>query len=187
MNRWQLSQAARTIHRGGIIAYPTEAVFGLGCDPYNPMAVHRLLEIKHRPENKGLILIASDLSQLQPFIKPLTAEDKTLLAETWPGPHTWLLPAHEDTPRWLRGQHSSIAVRITAHPIAAALCETTGRALVSTSANLTGQRPATTPLQIHNQFPHALDFILNGKLGTEKGPSTIRDLTTKKLIRTPSS
>ena len=183
MNRWQLSQAARAIHRGGIVAYPTEAVFGLGCDPLNPEAVQRLLALKQRDMDKGLILIAADIEQLAPFIAPLTHEDETQLADTWPGPHTWLLPARPDTPRWLRGQHETIAVRVTAHPIAAALCRTAGQALVSTSANRAGQHPATSPLQLRRQFGNQLDMILSGNLGQANKPTTIHDLKTGRVIR----
>lgn len=187
MNRWQLSEAARAIQGGGVVAYPTEAVFGLGCDPLNPDAVHRLLALKQRPIDKGLILIAADLAQLVPFIKPLRAEDETLLANTWPGPHTWLLPSRADTPRWLRGRHNSIAVRVTAHPGAAALCRATGHALISTSANPAGSSPARNALRVRQYFSDRLDTILHGPLGTETGPTPIRDLTTKKLIRNSSS
>lgn len=187
MNRWQLTQAARAIHGGGVIAYPTEAVFGLGCDPLNPVAVSRLLDIKHRSQSKGLILIASRLEQLQPFIAPLNNESLTLLQKSWPGPHTWLLPAREDTPRWIRGDHQSIAVRVTAHPLAAGLCETTGHALVSTSANPGGLPPARAALQVRKYFSRQLDTILTGSIGAESGPTPIRDLTTKKLIRPAKS
>jgi len=183
MNHWQLTQTARAIHGGGIIAYPTEAVFGLGCDPLNPEAVHSLLALKQRPMDKGLILIAADIAQLIPFITPLTAEAEAQLAKTWPGPHTWLLPAHTDTPRWIRGRHDTIAVRVTAHPIAAALCQTAGHALISTSANPAGKTPATNALRVRHYFPDKLDNILHGALGTETGPTPIRDLTTQKLIR----
>ncbi len=187
MNHWQLTQTARTIQGGGVIAYPTEAVFGLGCDPLNVEAVQNLLALKQRPMDKGLILIAADISQLTPFIAPLTSEAKTQLADTWPGPHTWLLPACVNTPRWIRGQHNTIAVRVTAHPIAAALCRTVGHALVSTSANPAGKAPAITPLRVRCYFSNALDNILYGNLGTETGPTPIRDLTTKKLVRPASS
>jgi len=187
MNRWQLAQAARTIHGGGVIAYPTEAVFGLGCDPLNPDAVQNLLTLKQRPMNKGLILIAADIAQLTPFIAPLTPEAKTQLAHTWPGPHTWLLPARANTPRWIRGQHDTIAVRVTAHPVAAALCRAAGHALVSTSANPAGKTPAIDTLRVRRYFPNALDDILHGALGTETGPTPIRDLATKKLIRPAGS
>jgi L-threonylcarbamoyladenylate synthase len=183
MNHWQLTQAARTLHGGGVIAYPTEAVYGLGCDPLNAEAVHHLLALKQRPMHKGLILIAADMAQLTPFIAPLSAEAKAQLTRTWPGPHTWLLPARNDTPRWLRGQHETIAVRITAHPIAAALCRATGHALVSTSANPAGKPPASTPFQVRRYFPNGLDTILPGKLGLETGPTPIRDLASGRCIR----
>ncbi len=187
MNRWQLTQAARTIHGGGVVAYPTEAVFGLGCDPLNPEAVQNLLALKQRPMEKGLILIAADIAQLTPFITPLTAKAEAQLAKTWPGPHTWLLPAHADSPHWIRGRHDTIAVRVTAHPIAAALCRATGHALVSTSANPAGKTPATSPLRVRRYFPGMLDNILHSALGTETGPTPIRDLSTNKLIRPTAS
>ena len=187
ISRWQLRQAAAAIHRGGVIAYPTEAVFGLGCDPLNPIAVQRLLDIKHRPMHKGLILIASRLEQLQAFIAPLDRTNLALLQESWPGPTTWLLPARADTPRWLRGEHSSIAVRVTAHPLASALCDVTGHALVSTSANPAGMPPARHSLRVRKYFPKQLDAILTGNVDLQSGPTCIRDLTTKKLIRPGSS
>lgn len=187
MNHWQLRQAARIIHRGGIIAYPTEAVFGLGCDPLNAEAVQRLLAIKRRPMQKGLILIASRIEQLQPFIAPLDDASLAILRETWPGPVTWLLPARADSPRWLRGEHHTIAVRVTAHPLASALCEATGHALVSTSANPSGLPPARQTLRVRKYFANQLDAILTGKVDRTARPTAIRDLTTKKLIRPGSS
>ncbi|MBL1277248.1 MAG: threonylcarbamoyl-AMP synthase [Ectothiorhodospiraceae bacterium] len=180
---WKLKQVANVVHQGGVIAYPTEAVYGLGCDPLNALAVSRLLALKHRSIHKGLILIASRLEQLHPFIAPLDANSLSLLHETWPGPFTWLLPARENTPRWLRGTHSSIAVRVTAHPLASALCESTGHALVSTSANPSGLPPARRALKVRQYFPEQIDAILTGAVGTASNPSPIRDLATKKLIR----
>ena len=175
------------IHRGGVIAYPTEAVFGLGCDPLNPTAVQRLLDIKQRPMSKGLILIASRFEQLQPFIAPLDNASLTLLQESWPGPITWLVPAREDTPRWLRGEHASIAVRVTAHPLASALCEITGHALVSTSANPAGMPPARHSLRVRKYFSNQLDLILTGDVDRQSSPTPIRDLATKKFIRSSTS
>jgi len=175
------------IHRGGVIAYPTEAVFGLGCDPLNPIAVQRLLEIKQRPMSKGLILIASRFEQLLPFIAPLDEVSLMFLQASWPGPLTWLVPAREDTPRWLRGEHSSIAVRVTAHPLASALCEITGHALVSTSANPAGMPPARHSLRVRKYFSNQLDLILTGDVDRQSSPTPIRDLATKKFIRSNTS
>jgi len=183
---WKLKQVARVVHQGGVIAYPTEAVYGLGCDPLNAIAVSRLLKIKHRAMHKGLILIASRLEQLHSFIAPLDENALVLLRESWPGPFTWLLPARENTPRWLRGKYNSIAVRVTAHPQAAALCESTGHALVSTSANPSGLPPARQALHVRKYFPGQIDAILTGAVGNAPGPSPIRDLATKKLIRPES-
>ncbi|MCK4586215.1 MAG: Sua5/YciO/YrdC/YwlC family protein, partial [Gammaproteobacteria bacterium] len=116
VNHWQLRQTARIIERGGIIAYPTEAVFGLGCDPINPDAVLRLLTLKRRPIGKGLVLIASNIEQLKPFMAPLDAKQQHTLEASWPGPVTWLVPAKQETPVWLKGHHDTIAVRVTDHP-----------------------------------------------------------------------
>jgi L-threonylcarbamoyladenylate synthase len=187
VNHWQLRQTARTIERGGIIAYPTEAVFGLGCDPLNPDAVLRLLALKRRPVDKGLVLIASNIEQLAPFMAPLNTRQQDTLKASWPGPVTWLVPAKPETPVWLKGHHDTIAVRVTDHPIAAALCKAAGYALVSTSANRSGCRPAKTPLQVRNFFSQQgnqpIDKIVAGPLGNEAKPSIIKDLSTGKTIR----
>jgi L-threonylcarbamoyladenylate synthase len=188
VNHWQLQQATHVIQRGGIIAYPTEAVLGLGCDPLNPDAVLRLLALKRRPVGKGLVLIAANIEQLAPFMAPLSTKQQDTLEASWPGPVTWLVPAKTETPIWLKGFHDTIAVRVTNHPIAAALCKAAGRALVSTSANPSGLRPAKTPLQVRNYFSQQsnqqIDKIVAGALGNEAKPSTIKDLSTGKTIRT---
>jgi L-threonylcarbamoyladenylate synthase len=183
MNSWQLRQAARIVHGGGVIAYPTEAVFGLGCDPFDPHAVYRLLALKQRPWEKGLILIAADLAQLEPFILPLSEKELATVNATWPGPVTWLLPARPETPQWLRGTHHSIAVRVSDHPVARALCRACGHALVSTSANPAGKPPARSPLKVRQAFGSQIDYIVAGPLGELAQPTPIRDLATKKFIR----
>ena len=176
--------AARCIASGGILAYPTEAVYGLGCDPWNAAAVRRLLAIKQRPENKGLILIAADFVQLEPFVELLDPARMAEIRHTWPGPVTWLLPARAETPAWLTGEHETLAVRVTAHPLAIDLCRAAGRALVSTSANLSGRLPARTPLQVRLRVGPSVDCILVGSCGDRKRPSTIRDGRTGRPIRT---
>ncbi|HEY0719815.1 MAG TPA: Sua5/YciO/YrdC/YwlC family protein, partial [Gammaproteobacteria bacterium] len=148
MTPWQLREAVRVLHDGGLIAYPTEAVYGLGCDPLNADAVLRLLELKQRPWQKGLILIAAEQTQLEPYLLPLDSAMLARVAPTWPGPYTWLLPARDETPWWLRGEHDTLAVRVTAHPVAAALCRAFGGPIISTSANLAGKAPATSPLAV---------------------------------------
>lgn len=183
MTRWQLQQALRALRQGEIIGYPTEAVYGLGCDPYNAAAVLKLLALKSRPVDKGLILIASDQSQLQPFIGKLDKTMQDRLDKSWPGPITWLVPAAASVPVWLRGAHDTIAVRVTAHPVAAALCRHAGQAVVSTSANLSGRRPATTRLQLQLQFHGHVPYILSGNTGSNSKPTKICDLMSGKVIR----
>lgn len=183
MNDWQLRQAARVIHAGGLIAYPTEAVYGLGCDPLNVAAVQHLLALKGRPMDKGLILIAADIEQLRPFLLPLSTADEATVRATWPGPVTWLLPARPETPRWLRGSHDTLAVRITGHPLAAALCRQLGHPLVSTSANRSSHHPARSPLDVRRAFGSTVNLILTGPLGGRRRPTPIRELSSGRTIR----
>lgn len=179
---WHLSRAARVLHGGGLVAYPTEAVWGLGCDPLNPEAVFDLLAVKRRRPDKGLILIAADYSQLLPYVAP-TPDVEARVRATWPGPVTWLLPARPEVPEWLRGRHTGLAVRVTAHPRAAALCAAFGGAIVSTSANLSGRPPACSRLAVQRQFGAKLDYILPGALGGRRAPTEIRDAATGRVIR----
>ncbi len=171
----QLRQATRTLHQGGIISYPTEAVFGLGCDPLNPDAVYRLLALKQRDIHKGLILIAADLEQLQPYLLPFNGAMAKRVTGRWPGPVTWLLPARPDCPDWLTGGRDSLAVRVSAHPVCRALCQHWQGALVSTSANISGHAAIRQPLQLHKQFGTKIDFLLPGELGAHRQPTEIRD------------
>jgi L-threonylcarbamoyladenylate synthase len=181
--RYKLRRAARWLAEGGVVAYPTEAVYGLGCDPWSEDAVRRVLAVKRRPERKGLILIAADFAQLNPLVGPLDAPRMADVLATWPGPVTWLLPARRCTPRWLTGSHATLAVRVTAHPLAAALCRAWGGALVSTSANLNRRPPARTALEVRQRLGRAVDFVLNGACAGRDRPSTIMDGLTGTVIR----
>ncbi len=166
----------------GIIAYATESCYGLGCDPCNARAVRRLLQLKSRSQSKGLILIADRFSRLRRYVLPPTAEQSVQLDQTWPGPHTWLMPVSRHAPRWLRGRHESIAVRVTAHPAAARLCRTLGKALISTSANRAGLKPLKTYAACAKAFGQSV-LVLPGRIGGRKTPSTIQHLLTGKIIR----
>lgn len=180
---WKLREAARCFHQGGILAYPTEAIYGLGCNPLDWRAVQRLLILKHRPIEKGLILIAANYEQLLPFIKPLSDTQMKPVFDSWPGPNTWLLPIADNLPYWLCGKHETIAVRVTDHPVASALSLTCESPLISTSANISNRSPAANPTQVRDRLDKIADYIVHGSTGEESTPSVIRDAATGKLIR----
>lgn len=182
-SRLHLEAAVRTLAAGGVVAYPTEAVWGLGCEPLNAHACARILAVKHRARGKGFILIASDFEQVRPFVRALPAATLRPALETWPGPFTWLLPAAAGVPDLLTGGRDRIAVRVTAHPVAAALCAAYGGAIVSTSANLSGRRPARSALQLRRRLGERVDAILPGETGGLAAPTPIRDLATGAVIR----
>jgi L-threonylcarbamoyladenylate synthase len=182
-SRLHLDLACHALAAGGVIAYPTEAVWGLGCEPLNEHACRRVTQLKGRGAGKGYILIASDIAQVVPFLKPLSrAQLKPALAG-WPGPVTWLLPAASWVPGYLTGGRRTLAVRVTAHPAASALCAQYGGPIVSTSANVSGRAPARSVLQVQRQFGSRLDYVLPGALGGLARATPIRDLATKKVVR----
>ena len=172
----QLKNACDVIGKGGIVAYPTEAVFGLGCDPMNEQAVLRLSEIKQRVQDKSYILIGDDFSRLHPFCAPIDDSQWQRVKQDWPGPYTWVFPATELCPHWLGNKKTGIAVRVTAHPVAASLCNLCGHALVSTSANLGGEPPAKTWQEVEAVFKDTVDYIVRADVSDPHGkPTMIRD------------
>ena len=167
-----------------MIAYPTEAVFGLGCLPVHREAVERLLAIKRRSWRKGLLLIAAAFEQLEPFVVlPEDARRRRQILASWPGPTTWVLEARPGVPRWVSGGRRTVGVRVTAHPLARALCERLGQALVSTSANVSDRQPLTTTLQVRRALGDALDYVLGGAVGGLKKPTQIKDGRTGRVLR----
>jgi len=183
MNRADVEQAAAVLRAGGIVAYPTEAVWGLGCDPRNERALERLLALKGRPADKGLILVAATFAQLRPFLQALDPEREAAVLATWPGPVTWVWPAEPTVSPWLRGKHETLAVRVSDHPLVAALCEAFGGPVVSTSANRSGEPPARTREDVLASLGDALDFVLDGETGGRARPSEIRDARTGAILR----
>lgn len=181
-SHWQLLQTAQKIRHGGVIAYPTEAVWGLGCDPWNGAAVRRLLALKSRPMHKGLILVAARATQFDFLLNDLPGEWLLRLADSWPGPNTWLVPHQGRLPAWITGRHATVALRVSDHPLVRELCQHTGP-LVSTSANPAGRPAARSRLRVEQYFHGRLDAVLGGPLGGRRNPSLIRDLVTGKVIR----
>lgn len=176
-----LADALKWLKQGEVVAYPTEAVYGIGCNPFDRSAVEKLLALKQREAEKGLIVLIANWQQLSPLIQPLPHALLAKVEATWPGPVTWLFPKADTIPFWLTGHYSTLAIRMSAHPIAHAIC---GEGpVVSTSANRTNQPPAKdlTALQAH--FPQGLDGVLLGDLGGLEQPSRIYDVLTQKRLR----
>ncbi|HEY6545284.1 MAG TPA: Sua5/YciO/YrdC/YwlC family protein [Dokdonella sp.] len=180
-----LDQAVRALRNGGVVAYPTEAVYGLGCDPRDEAAFTRLFALKLRPPDQGVLLIAAAFAQLEPYVDlsatPAAARERA--QADWPGPHTWIFPRAPGVPAWIAGAHAGIAVRVTAHAPAAALCRAFGGALVSTSANRHGEAPARSADEVRAMFGERLDAILDAPTGGLERPTPIRDAISGNVLR----
>jgi len=179
----RLQRASHVMHAGGVIAYPTEAVWGLGCDPFDRDASLRLLALKRRSAARGLILVAASEQQLEWLLTDLTDEQRRQLSSTWPGPTTWIIPHQGRVPSWVCGQHRGVAVRVSAHTVVRQLCQAFAGPVVSTSANPTGAQAATERYQVLRYFGSQLDDIVPGSVGRDLRPSTIRDLSTGAVVR----
>lgn len=180
-----IATAASALRTGAVLAYPTEAVFGLGCDPQDEAAVLRLLDIKQRAVDKGVILVVAHVDQLDALVDwaAVPRERIDAVRATWPGPHTWIVPATSGVPRWITGLHDAVAARVSAHPVVAALCDAFGGALVSTSANRAGQPPARARDALDPGLLTRIDGIVEGDIGTLAAPTQIRDACTGAVLR----
>lgn len=178
---FQLRNCAHVLRHDGVIAYPTESVYGLGCDPMSQQAVERILQLKQRPVHKGLIIIAANLQQLQPYIDINEEETGIILRQT--SPMTWVVNKSALTPVWISGQHHKIAIRVSSHPVVQALCNLLDDAIVSTSANPAGAPPAENILQVRRYFPEQLDMYIAGTTGPLDKPTPITDIHTGKSLR----
>lgn len=185
MDDAHLDSLVVALRAGGIVAYPTEAVFGLGCDPLNRGACERLFALKQRSPAQGFLLIAADFAQIAGLID-IAATPAAALSRaqaSWPGPHTWIFPRSGDVPAWIVGEHAGIALRVTAHPPAVSLCRAFGGALVSTSANRHGEKPARGADEVRDRFGTELAQILNGAVGALEQPTPIRDASSGAVFR----
>ena len=179
----QIQEAVTLLNHGCLIAYPTEAVFGLGCLPDKTDTIKRLLNLKQRKKDKGLILLASEISQLEPYLCPVEQQIIDKIQSSWPGPNTWILPTPSQTSTLIKGNFETIAVRISAHPVVQALCSQCQSPLISTSANITGESMSYSVSDVQKHFGNSLDFILDAPLGNSNKPSVIRDALTDQVLR----
>lgn len=182
-----LEHAITVLQQGQVLAYPTEAVWGLGCDPFNQAAFEQVLHLKNRPVEKGVILIAGSLQQVQPFLAGLSSAQINQMQQSWAITEqqratTWLVPLTQAVPPWISGQHDRVAIRVSTHPLVRQLCAGFGGAIVSTSANPAGLQPARNSADIQHYFGNQL-AILEGPLGQSSAPSRIMDIVTGQVLR----
>lgn len=178
-----MGRAETALRAGGVIAYPTEAVFGLGCDPRDDAALSRIIHIKGRAAHKGFILIAGSLTQLRPFLAPVRAEWQQQFDALWPGPVTMVVPCAPATSEWLTGGRETLAVRVSAHPVVRDLCSRFGAPIVSTSANRSGQEPCRDSATAEQLFGNEVDVVVHGKVGTLSAPTRILDIQSGQRLR----
>ncbi len=183
MNKPDLSKAIIALQSGGVIAYPTEAVFGLGCDPRNELALARITDIKSRDAHKGFILIARSLDQLIPYLAPVQSEWQTQFDAVWPGPVTMVVPCASGTSELLSGGRKTLAVRVSAHPLVQELCALFDGPIVSTSANRSGEPPCRDVASAVRVFGSKVDAVVDGSVGTLTAPTLIIDVCTGERLR----
>ncbi|MBJ7537854.1 Sua5/YciO/YrdC/YwlC family protein [Marinomonas sp. C1424] len=176
-------ELATILRQGGVIAYPTEAVWGLGCDPFNETAVRRILRLKSRPEHKGLILIAGHQEHLTSWLATLDEETGKRLISQPDTPTSWVVPDSQISPSWVKGEHHSVAIRLSNHKPVQRLCKAFQGVIVSTSANPSGLEPANSIEEVNTYFGENIDAIYNAPLGEASQPSQVRDILTNKLFR----
>lgn len=179
----EISKAAQVITSGGVVAYPTESCYGLGCAPDATQAVAHILQLKGRAQDKGMILVADEFAKFEYYLQAVTPNEAAPAHATWPGPFTWLWPKSAACPDYLSGVFNTLAIRVSAHPVVQMLCQEAGSALVSTSANRQGQISLRSSDAVTTEFGSSIDYVLPGEIGAYNKPSEIRDLLSGKLIR----
>jgi L-threonylcarbamoyladenylate synthase len=178
-----IALAVESLRAGGVIAYPTEAVYGLGCDPHDEAALQRLIDIKGRDTGKGFILIASTLDQLTPFLAPIEPAWQIQFDKVWPGPVTFVVPAAPGISDLLSGFRETLAVRVSDHPVVRTLCNQFNGAMVSTSANRSGDVPCRTHVAVKEALGSSVDVVVQAAVGTLSSPTRIVDVRTGEELR----
>ena len=169
--------------RGGIIAYPTESCYGIGALPTHSRAIRKIIHLKKRPQNKGLIVIGKDVAQLQKMLFRLPESVFGQLNAIYPAPKTFLLSARKTVLPNLRGsRRSQLAIRVPDFESARRLCDVAQSPLVSTSCNRAGKRACRSEREVRRQFGRQV-WVIGGRIGNRKQPSEIIDWTTQERLR----
>ena len=182
MQASELHQAVKVLQQGGVVAHATEGVWGLACDPWNEVAVHRILAIKQRSIEHGLIVIGSEATTFQEELDILTPGIQRKVIKSWPGHVTWILPTRR-FPHWVTGNRDSVAARVPDHEQARSIAQHFGKPIISTSANISGEEPATTMKLAYQEFSTLVDLVVPGEIGSAVGPSRILNALNEDTIR----
>jgi L-threonylcarbamoyladenylate synthase len=182
MSPWALNRFAHAVSQGAVFGYPTDTIWGFGCHPLIASSVARILQIKNRSPDKGLILLSSRLEYCSTYLG-LDGEALDPIQQAADHPTTWLVPASESCPVWIRGNYPTVAIRITNHPLLEFLCDRLQAPIVSTSANRSGKATVRNSVQMRKQFGDELDFIICGFATGSNRPSEIKSLLGRTTIR----
>jgi L-threonylcarbamoyladenylate synthase len=182
MSPWALNRFAHAISQGAIFGCPTDTIWGFGCHPLIASSVARILQIKNRSPDKGLILLSSKLEYCAAYVG-VDSEQLEPIQSPADHPTTWLVPASGDCPIWIRGNYPTVAIRITNHPLLAFLCDRLQAPIVSTSANRSSKATVRNSVQMRKQFGNELDFIVSGFATGSNRPSEIKSLLSRATIR----
>ena len=178
---FSIRHAAHVINSGGIIAYPTDTIYGLGCDPYDADAVARLSDIKSRSALKQFILLAGHIEQIKAFVD-LTEDQQQKITQNKEAT-SWVIKANKHTPAWLLNKDKTVTIRLSKHSDVKKLCHILGHAIISTSANLSGQRPARNALELHQRFHSSIDKIMASNEKLTARPSKVIRLCDNHILR----
>jgi L-threonylcarbamoyladenylate synthase len=172
-----IKKTARIILQGGVIAFPTETFYGLGADALDEKAVKRIFQVKGREEEKPLLLLVAERSQLSRLVQEVTPPAERLMEKFWPGPLTLVFKASSQISPLLTANTGKIGIRVSSHPVARALVQAVGRPITGTSANLSGQPSISTAPEVFRSLGETLEAILDGGR-TAGGPgSTVLDIS----------
>ena len=184
MSPWAIKRLSKAVEKAAVIAYPTDTIWGFGCHPLCASAAIRIMNIKQRGLEKGLILLSPELDYCKPYISDdLSSQQIELLQESSSHPVTWLVPASPSCPVWLTGQHATIAIRLTSHPFIVSLCSAMQAPIVSTSANRHGKPSVRNAQQARRQFANELDHIITGFNTGTGSASEIKSLRSGLVFR----
>jgi tRNA threonylcarbamoyl adenosine modification protein (Sua5/YciO/YrdC/YwlC family) len=169
-----IEKAAEVLKAGGVIAYPTDTIYGLGCDLYNKKAIQRIYQIKRRDPKKPFSFICSDLKHISEYAQ-VTNLAYRIMKRYLPGPYTFILPGTKLVPRIMLTKRKTVGIRVPDHPICLALVKALGNPIISTSANLSGEEALTDPREIEETLGSQIDLIIDGGILAVQ-PSTVVSL-----------